>query len=232
MAFADHPTLHPANWLRDLQAQVPRKLARDYWNRLRFGPEAPQSDECVYVDPGRTHFSYDPKAARRKLRRSHSGMVLGGDWDRCRRPLDSHVKIASVRERYLGGVPWEQTALFDKLLREIRDGHHPDGLESRKELVQRYEVLDRVFEETRRRGRLLTRAELPEFFRREHGGILVHIDREGAPMRAGGGMHRFAIAKVLELPEIPAQLGVVHPQALRAGLLAPLRQSLAARTAA
>jgi len=38
-------------------------------------------------------------------------------------------------------------------------------------------------------------------------------------------MHRLAIAQILELPEVPAQLGVVHPEALYKACLVPLRCS-------
>jgi hypothetical protein len=61
---------------------------------------------------------------------------------------------------------------------------------------------------------------MPEHFRRAHGGILIHPGREGTLLRASGGMHRFAIARSLDLPEIPAQPGVVHPQALYMNILA------------
>lgn len=225
MAFADHPTLHPANWLRDLHAQVPRKAVRDLWNRLRYGPDAPVSDERIFVCPGGIHDSYDSSVGRRPLRRHHSGMVIGGDWDLCRSPLAGQTKIVSSRMHYVDGVPWEQTPLFEKMMRGVAEGKRPDGCTSRADVVHRYETLDRIFEETQRRGRLLSVSELPQPFRREHGGVLVHIARSGEALRAGGGMHRFAIAQILDLPEMPAQLGVVHAEALYKGLLAPLRQS-------
>ena len=228
LAFADHPSLHPANWLRDLEAQVPRKAIRDFWNRFRYGPEAPVSDERIFVPPLDIRHSYDARAGKRPLRRQHSGMIIGGDWDLCRVPMAGQIKIESSRMRYLDGLRWDQTPLFEKMLREVAEGKRPDGCESRADVVHRYETLDRIFEETRRRGRLLSQSELPEYFRREHGGILVHIGRNGELLRASGGMHRFAIAQILELPEMPAQLGVIHAEALYKGLLARFRKPQAA----
>ncbi|WP_353471637.1 hypothetical protein PVT71_09990 [Salipiger sp. H15] len=220
MAFTDHPTLHPSNWLRDLHAQVPRKAVRDLWNRLRYGPGAPLSDELIRVDAGEVNHTYVGKLP---LRRQQSGMVLGGDWDLECRPVEETRKLLSCRMHFEGGTPWRDTPLFQKLLGEIAEGKIPDECATEEDLVARYQRLDAVFEETRRRGRLLTRAELPEYFRREHGGILLHVGRDGALMRAGGGAHRFAIARILNLPKIPAQLGVVHPEALYRGLLGSLR---------
>ncbi|MGR3376153.1 hypothetical protein [Salipiger abyssi] len=225
MAFADHPTLHPANWLRDIEAQVPRKAVRDLWNRFRYGADAPRSDERIYLPPCEIRDSYDANAGRKPLRRQHSGMIVAGDWDLCRTPFAENIKFQSCRMHYEDGVAWEDTPLFARMLRHLAEGRRPDGCVTHEDVVNRYETLDRIYEETQRRGRLLAQSELPEYFRREHGGILVHIDRNGQPLRASGGMHRLAIAQILKLPEVPAQLGVVHPEAIYKALLAPLRQS-------
>lgn len=229
MAFADHPTLHPVNWVRDIKAHVPRKALRDVLNRMRYGPDAPLSDEAIYIDPCAVTDSYSNSGVR-KLRRQQSGIVRDGDWDRARTPFSETVKARSCRMHYVDGVAWEDTPLFERMLREVAAGRRPDDCDSREDVINRYQALDRIYDETRRRGRLLTKSELPDFFRREHGGILIHIDRDGQPLRAGGGMHRLAIAQILELPEIPAQVGVVHPEALRKGLYAPLRRSRFARS--
>ncbi|WP_370045247.1 MULTISPECIES: hypothetical protein [Salipiger] len=226
MAFADHPTLHPTNWIRDLKAQVPRKLVRDAWNKALYGAEAPLSDEAIYIDPLAVRETCRTMPGGPRLRRRQSGMVVAGDWDLSRTTFGGNVKVVSCRMRYLDGVDWEQTPLFDSLMGKIAAGERPDECASRDDILNRYESLDRVFEETRRRGRLLTKAELPDFFRREHGGILIHIDRNGAPLRAAsGGIHRLAIAQILELPEIPVQIGAVHRDAVKKGLYAPLRRS-------
>ncbi len=222
MAFTDHPTLYPSNWLRDLHAQVPRKALRDMWNRLRYGADAPLSDELIRVDARDVNYVYN---GRQPLRRQQSGMILGGDWDQHRRSVEDNRKLLSCRMHFEGGTPWRDTPLFQKLLGEIAEGKVPDDCATEEELIARYNRLDAVFEETRRRGRLLTRAELPEYFRREHGGILVHVGRDGTLLRTGGGAHRFAIARILDLPKIPAQLGVIHPQAFYGGLLKAMREA-------
>ncbi|MDO6586092.1 hypothetical protein Q4543_11210 [Salipiger sp. 1_MG-2023] len=223
MAFADHPTLHPVNWLRDLRAHVPRKAVRDWLNVRRYGPDAPRSDECVYVDPNAMMQRAAGRGPRR--RRRHSGMIMDGDWDLSLVPLKDDSKYVSIAMHFNDGVRWEDTPLFERLLKEIEAGHVPDDCATREDLLARYAALDRLYEETRARGRLLAKVELPDYFRREHGGIFVHITRDGTPMRAGGGAHRLAIARLLNLPEVPAQIGVVHPLAIRNGALQRLRQS-------
>jgi hypothetical protein len=67
--------------------------------------------------------------------------------------------------------------------------------------------LHRIFEEIRAGG-YRTQAEL--------GGaddldeIKVLVDRDGMLLRAYGGNHRFAMARILEVPTIPVQVAGVH----------------------
>ena len=42
----------------------------------------------------------------------------------------------------------------------------------------------------------------------------MHIDRQGKPIFGLGGNHRLAIALTVGLRSFPAQLGVIHPNAL------------------
>ncbi|MGY9048119.1 hypothetical protein P775_17915 [Puniceibacterium antarcticum] len=226
MAFADHPTLHPLNLRRSIEAHVPRKAMRDWWNRVLYGPDAPRSDECIYVRPRDVNFHYTRGKEGRSLRRQQSGRIVDGDWDLQRQRVESYIKYDSCRMHFIDGVPWEQTPQVQEMIRQVAEGRTPDACTSREDVMARYAGLDRVFDEVQRLGRLLTRAEMPEYFRREHGGILIHVGRDGTLLRASGGIHRFAIAKILDLPEIPAQLGVVHPQAIYMNLLAPLRKSI------
>ncbi|MCC1491526.1 hypothetical protein [Cognatishimia sp. F0-27] len=225
MTLSRHPTLHPRNWRRAIEAHVPRKAARDWLNRLRFGPDAPQSDECIYVDPCRVHHQFLGKASRFDLGRQASGRVLAGDWDKARGDIEANMKLQSCRMRWQQGAKWEDTPIHARHRAEIAAGKAPDGMRSLDDLDARAAALDAIFEETRARGRLLAQHELPDMFRREAGGVLIHIGRDGTLLRAGGGAHRFAIARILELTEMPAQLGVVHALAMAENPLIALRKS-------
>ena len=99
----------------------------------------------------------------------------------------------------------------------------PVGL--RAVMVQEQERIDLLKARTLAEGRFLNREELPENFRREHGGILLHVARDGTLLRSGGAGHRFAIARLLNLPEIPAQIGAIHREAVDNGVLASLRRT-------
>lgn len=211
--------------VRAIEAHVPRKVGRDILNRLRFGRRAPLSDMPIFAVPREITEFYAPGGGYPRLRRQQSGLVLGGDWDLQRTDVEDNIKLISCRMRWEGGADWQDTPVFRWMLRAIGQGQAPDACRSPEDVARRYGALDRVFEETRARGRLLLRRELPGFFRREHGAVLLHVARDGTLLRAGGGQHRFAIAKILDLPEMPAQLGVVHRQALDSGVLERLRVS-------
>jgi hypothetical protein len=205
-------------------AGVPVKAARDVVNRLRFGPSAPQSDELIWVRPRDvTHwYQADPASGAPKFRRRHSGLVAGGDWDQSRKPFGSQIKLDSIRDHFERGVPWQKTDLFDWMLRQIDEKGRADDCYNRDDLMERYKRLDTIYDEARRTGHLRPHGSVNRT-RGEHGGIFVHIARDGTPLRDGGGMHRFAIAYILDLPKIPAQLGVLHRDALEAGHLETLR---------
>ena len=153
-------------------------------------------------------------------------MVQGGDWDTHRVDVLTSTKRVSCRMRWVDGADWEETPIIRQMAEQVARGMAPDECRTYEEILARYRRLDRIFEETRARGRLLDMEELPDFhYSRAHGATLVHVARDGTCLRSGGGSHRFAIAHVLDLPEMPAQLGVIHPQALAAGHLARLRRS-------
>lgn len=226
MAFLDQPTLNPRNLPRTLAARVPHKVVRDRWNRLRFGPGAPLSDECIFVDPRDVRHVYLPgrTPAVPTFRRRHSGLVVDGDWDQSRGPLPETRATRAIHDRFVRGMSWAETGVLDYHLAMISEKGISEGARTLQDVLARYEALDRVYEEAQRTGRLRPRCELPGHFRREHGGIFFHIARDGEPLRSGGGRHRFAIARILGLASVPAQLGVIHPDAVRAGHLERLRR--------
>ncbi|GAA4216003.1 hypothetical protein GGQ68_002682 [Sagittula marina] len=211
---------------RAIEAQVIRKVARDKWNVFRFGEDAPLSDMAIFPAASEVTQSLAGKSIVTRRRRQISGKVLGGSWDKERRDLVGNTKLESCRMRWVDGADWEETPQFQSMARKIAEGEQPDDCRSLADLRSRYARLDIIFAEARHRGRLLRMSELPDYrYRREHGATLIHVGHDGACLRHGGGAHRFAIAKILDLPEIPAQLGAIHPQAIRDGHLARLRVS-------
>lgn len=71
-----------------------------------------------------------------------------------------------------------------------------------------WDEIDRLFNSIRQNG---VKEELMK-----HGdGIIIHFDKNGVPLFGGGGFHRLSIAKILNIPIIPAEIGLVHYEALK-----------------
>lgn len=219
------PTLSLRNLPRTLEANVPIKALRDIKNRLVLGAEAPLSDECIYVDPQQVILAYVPKGTSEapSFRRRHSGLVRDGDWDRSVKPVSDGVKERAIKDHFLNNVSWEDTGVIDYLMSDVHRKGSADGFSTVEEIRNRYARMDVLFEDIRRSGRMKTRTELDSYLRREHGGVYVHIARDGTPLKAGGGTHRLVIAKLLGLRRMPAHLGVIHAEAVRNGLMKSLR---------
>ncbi|MGY3439468.1 MULTISPECIES: hypothetical protein [unclassified Marinovum] len=228
MAPIEYPPFRPSNLFRTLEAKVPQKFARDLLNRFRFRDNAPLSDEVLFVPLKDVHAAYapDPKRGAPEFRRRHSGLVRGGDWDQSFGPITDSPKYLACHAHFVNGVPWEDTGLFERHFETIAKKGQSDGCRTLDDLKRRYAGVDALYEEVSRTRRLRPRSDLPGYFRREHGGIFVHIDRDGRALRRGGGEHRFSIARILELPEIPVQPGVIHVDAVLAGHLERLRKSM------
>ena len=191
-----------------------RSFPRDILQRLKFGPEAPRYNVTIYPRLSDVRQG-DVNAPGFRIRRHHSGKVVDGDWDRAIQVKQlAQTKIESCRMRFFEGAEWDDTPVFIRLKGDLEKGRHPDGLRTIAELVDRYRRLDAIFAETRARGRFLTSEELAQRDGRDSDPILISVGRDGSCLRHGYGAHRFAIATLLDLPEIPAQVGLVHPAAV------------------
>ncbi|MBO9465001.1 hypothetical protein J7443_07160 [Tropicibacter sp. R15_0] len=221
--MSDYPPFQIRNWHRSIETQVPQKALRDLKNRLLFGPAAPKSDERIFIDPRRVTRVFQRRKGMKLLRR-HTGLVRGGDWDLSTRPLQEMRKFRAVWEHFVENKSWEETGIIESMLQSVREKGIYDGCRNRDDILKRYRHIDALYDSIRRLGRVQSMAERPEFFRREYDGVFVHVDRHGEVMLAGNGNHRLAIAKVLGLKSMPAQLGVVHRDAVESGAFDKLRQ--------
>jgi hypothetical protein len=181
----------------------------DVRERVRHGPSAPRWAERLWIDP-RDCVSVAPNLDHGRRR---SGRVVGDEGDWRAEPIDSLEKLRMAEEHWRTGASWQDVGAYAYLMEhafelEDRDGYRAD------DVLQRFRRLDALYEMARREGRLRPRNELPGPSFREHRGVYMHIDRDGAPLFGGGGCHRLAVARVLELTEIPVQLGAIHPDAL------------------
>lgn len=227
MALLDYPPLQPLNWKRSIKAQIPQKFLRDIRNRLAYGAQGARSDETLFIRPRDITRRYiaDPKNGAPAFRRRHSGLVRGGDWDLSTVAVEEGPKYRACQAHWIDGISWEETGIFDRHMGQIARKGVADGCRTLDEVKARYVRLDELFHRVQRQGYLDKRSDLDGYFRREYGGILVHIDRNCRPVRCLDGEHRFMISHILDLPEIPVQVGVVHLDAVLSGRYPELRRS-------
>jgi hypothetical protein len=181
--------------------------SRDITNILRYGSKAPRYAERIWVRP---------QDVRHALRGPTNYVTCSGrvlDIEKHFRLIDLHEtpRIRSCFAHWVDDVPWERTEDHLIMMEAIRSGK--DWGWTEEDLVKRYARLDQAFRQTRDTMRLKTRTELDPNAFREEGGIVICIGRNGEPLLYDG-FHRLAIALILELPIIPAQLGYVDVRAI------------------
>ena len=187
-------------------------------NKIRYGKYAPRYGERIWVKPHK-NLKCKPILSMTDdlFERKYSGVVRKGDWDINLRNVIDYKKIQWCIQYFEDGKSWVETGAIDHGTKKIKENGSWDGFKNEKDIIRRYQKLDGVFESIKREGRLKTAYELglsktPD---KEIKGVYFHVDRNGEPIFAGAGWHRLAIAIILKLPYVPAQLGVVHPEGIK-----------------
>jgi hypothetical protein len=190
---------------------VRRRLLRlrDVLNTLRYGSQAPRYAERIWVRPRAVRYALHGPGYYLTC----SGRVISIEENFQLVDLLETSRIKSAFSHWVDGVPWELTPDYRVTLDAVANGKDWGGCSTEDDLRARFHRLDRIFEQTRTDRRLKTRKELDPSSFREEGGILVCIGKGGEPLLYDG-FHRFAIALILDLPAVPAQLGFVDEAAI------------------
>lgn len=200
---------------RDLDSSLLKRkwiveyLLRDCSNLIRFGRDAFLAGQRVWIVPREIR-----KEVRLAYSRAHTATIRGGSWDEYSRPVESNPVYSEMR-RLLQSVGMMQVSGaevqgFENLGLGTQDAAR---MSIETSPASNREGLLRLITDVRSLGRLRTREELGGF--REFYGVYIHIGRTGEALFGRGGQHRFAIARLLDLPLIPAQIGIVHDCAVR-----------------
>lgn len=153
----------------------------------------------------------DPEVVTEKVRGGMfdwgaPGTVLDGDWDLRLKPLEETDKQISVTMRMREDVAWEETPLFTTTFpRRLERRGNVQGMTSMEELASHYyshidRLCDAISENGVRKSSMISRIS----------PLYVHIGRDGHILWGTGGNHRLAIAKALQLKEIPVLVHVRH----------------------
>lgn len=198
---------------------VLRGPLRDMANRALRGTAAPRAQERIWVNPSRITRIYTRNPLETPdFKRQHSGMVIEGDWDGHTEPLDASWKVAACLARFRDGMTWQETGVFERMAEMMAQRGAFDSCRTMDDVKARYAGIDALFDKIRRQG-FRDDTQWQWGAPRLPGGVFIHIDRDGSPIFGAIGNHRMAIARALGLSRIPAQLGVVHPQAIAGNAL-------------
>jgi hypothetical protein len=191
---------------------------RDISNKIKYRNEAPVYGERIWVAARECKEIFKFKDYTDTADRTSSGKVVSFQWPNNTPyiyPVKNSIKIASCIDHWEKGIPWDNTPIYDHMLEEINKSVNKemDGCRNLKEIKQRYEKLDIVFNKIKNQKKFNTQEEISPKAYKETGGVLIHIGPNGIPYFGCVGYHRFAMAYVLDIT-IPAQLGCIHYSAL------------------
>ncbi|WP_436347016.1 hypothetical protein [Natronorubrum sp. FCH18a] len=185
----------------------------------------------------------DPARIDRQVRTASKrwGRVESGDWDRDAIPFEETTAYGSVDAHFRRDVPWRETAEFEQYRERLEAGEQPKGCGTEAELEARFEELDTIYERIATdgyRSQPELWAERPDYQRDVFykwdrtldprlDEITVSIGRDGSIFHGDRGDHRLAIAKLLDLEEIPVLVRCRHArwQSIRDELSAATRRS-------
>lgn len=175
-------------------------------------------------DPFRV-YAIDPTDVTHEIRSDQFGRrvpyfgIVNGDWYERTTPLAESGTYQMLVAHFGDGVPWEETQYFDHVREKLERGEHHDRLDSSTQSVAEFRnylsFLDDLYQTIRDNGyRRQTELESDDDFCDRNkkpflNEIQVCVGPDGEIFHKTGG-HRLAIAKVLELDEIPVRTRVRH----------------------
>lgn len=205
--------------LKKIHRQIPWRykiLYREYENKLAHEPKAiahPLS--IVWVDPAMI-----TRKGPRFYQKENIGRIEDGDWDRERIPLRQNPRFKGLKQRFVDGRDWEETAYYEWAEQYIAREGSLWGHESMETFVpERFSYLDDLYDRIESEG-YKPQSELTsgvhgkrhedkdDAHHRSHE-VGCNIARDGE-LLLNSGHHRLSIAKFLGIDEIPVQIIVRH----------------------
>ncbi len=193
---------------------------RNAGNRLKCHRTAlPDPLQILWIDP-----NLIASSGRMFNHLSEIGRIVNGDWDMRRTAIDNIPIYIGLRERFRDGLPWQETRYFQIFTKRFagQDQQSVWGYTNMAQFEQRLTFLDELYRSIRDEGYRTQQGSdglIHDPVRHQGKGlqhIVTHevgcnIDRSGAFL-LNSGIHRFTIAKLLGLDQIPIQIIVRHQQ--------------------
>lgn len=151
------------------------------------------------------------------------GRVYGGSWDQAPTPIVDTPIYEAMRAHFVEGVPWEETAYYNRKKSKLEAGKSTRGCTTVDDLPEYFNRFDELYESLQTDGYKLQRVlarEAPSKTTRQNldaptpelNEIGVCIGRNGSFLRRFRGRHRLAIAKLAGVDEVAVQVLVRHSE--------------------
>lgn len=137
--------------------------------------------------------------------RNGIGAVIGGDWDLTSAEFTDLEEYDMLKAHFVDRLPWEDTSFYK---RHINEANLPSevGTWPKQKLRKRLSRVDSLYHQIEDNG-ILSQASLGGYLLDE---IIVYVGRHGDYYWNENGRHRLAIAKILDLEEVPVLMTIRH----------------------
>ena len=151
------------------------------------------------------------------------GKVQGGDWDRSDQRVEDLPVVRALRRRFEDGRDWEEIEFIQHVLKQAECGNVIwRGCASEEDVWEACARVDRLYERIREQGYRNQRDLIQQAnsspdkyvdgdgFNR-YDEVVVDVGRSGQFLFVDG-RHRLAIARILEINEIPVRISARHAE--------------------
>ena len=133
--------------------------------------------------------------------------MLRGEWDRRSIPFDEYLPYVGLHRHFVGGVDWEDTRYYRRIVECITGGSPLWGRKTEAEFRKRCAELDRLYDRIDREG-YRSASDLRDG-KLQYDEVAVNVGRDGR-LLFNDGKHRLSIAKALGVDAVPVRVVVRH----------------------
>ncbi|REL24738.1 hypothetical protein DYD21_16350 [Rhodohalobacter sp. SW132] len=176
----------------------------------KIGNLAPVPDEIITIDPTKIcgHMDVETASSFQFFTGYSSGAVIHYEWDKAKDVeyvnFQNLELFKSCKRRWIHGCSWEETELYQFYVECLNNGI-PCRFNTIKELEERYEKLDQIFEEVKSTRKMSDK----------HSDLVkISVAKDGRLIWGPDGRHRVCIALLAGLESMPARVGFIHFESL------------------
>ena len=181
--------------------------------RYRFKYGKLDLNKIYFVSPKRFQFYL---INNRFFKWNNSLRILDGDWDFTKNPYEELISHQTIKGIFKEGKRWDETKLYYILPDKIKNGKKIWTFKNEEARDRWFTQTEQLYKKIKKYG-YKSQQELYSFINRLApkkwspvlDEITAAIDRDGQFLFING-KHRLAIAKVLDIPEIPVVVLIRH----------------------